>query len=220
MKVILFLSSSILLHGLIFASLVFGGYSLFPKVVQKGSGSIEVEIVIPGQEGSLNFAPMLRSDGPLSENDLKEFVQPPEDFKRLDIFQRASLKESEKNIAFVTNEDIPNRLLNQVSQKAKIPHLVVFSPHDPGSITGIENASQNPAPQYPKIAILKGWEGETVARISVNSEGKVSRIFIAHSSGYSALDKAVFETLQDWQFEKGKTRHIEIPFKFELKNTK
>ncbi len=74
-----------------------------------------------------------------------------------------------------------------------------------------------PPPRYPRLAILNGWEGETIVQLDINSQGEVSNVLIIQSSGYSILDEAVIKTLRAWRFEKASPRVLEIPVKFVLK---
>jgi TonB family protein len=70
------------------------------------------------------------------------------------------------------------------------------------------------------MAILKGWEGETVVRISVDSSGGIESFEMLQSSGFSTLDEAVLKVLPQWHFEKGRARVMDVPFKFLLKSEK
>lgn len=62
----------------------------------------------------------------------------------------------------------------------------------------VENA--NPAPIYPRLARLKGWEGTVILRILVDADGKVQEINIHQASGYSILDDEALKTVKKWKF--------------------
>lgn len=49
---------------------------------------------------------------------------------------------------------------------------------------------------YPSMAKRRGWQGEVRLGFELNSEGKILGAHIAHSSGYSMLDRAALGSLQ------------------------
>lgn len=97
---------------------------------------------------------------------------------------------------------------------------VVHLRADPGALGVAPSTLNNPAPRYPRQAILKGWEGETLVKVSINRDGEVEDITVLRSSGYGVLDEAVMKVLKGWRFEKGKARQLQIPFRFLLENEK
>ena len=80
----------------------------------------------------------------------------------------------------------------------------------------------NPAPEYPKIARKRGYEGTVVLTVLVNEDGQVGNLWVFESSGYKVLDNAAVEAVREWVFEPGRRgdRKIEmwvqIPVMFEL----
>ncbi len=81
----------------------------------------------------------------------------------------------------------------------------------------------NLAPDYPKIARRKGFEGRTLIRAEVLEHGKVGRMQIAASSGFDVLDIAALRSVKVWIFVPGtengeKTRQwVIVPIRFALK---
>jgi protein TonB len=55
-------------------------------------------------------------------------------------------------------------------------------------------------PEYPPEAFEEGIEGRTVLAVVVDSEGKVTRVGIAESSGREDFDAAAREALVQWKF--------------------
>lgn len=47
--------------------------------------------------------------------------------------------------------------------------------------------------KYPKIAQIRGWEGEAIVELVLDSNGKIKSKKIAQSSGFEALDKQALE---------------------------
>lgn len=58
----------------------------------------------------------------------------------------------------------------------------------------------NPRPVYPDIALRKGWEGLVLLRVDVKKNGRVERVGIEKSSGFTALDRAALKAVRRWQF--------------------
>ena len=59
---------------------------------------------------------------------------------------------------------------------------------------------QNKRPQYPALAVRKGYEGVVYLQAKVSKEGDVVLIRTVTSSGYDVLDKAAISAAQDWRF--------------------
>ena len=80
----------------------------------------------------------------------------------------------------------------------------------------------NPAPEYPKRAIRRGWEGRVMLRVRVESNGLPSAVELEKSSGRKILDEAAIETVKKWRFEPAKagamtfSSWISIPVEFRL----
>jgi protein TonB len=59
----------------------------------------------------------------------------------------------------------------------------------------------NPAPQYPRRARQRGWEGRVVLQVAVDPSGRPQTVRIAQSSGYRILDDAAHRTIAGWTFQ-------------------
>ena len=55
-------------------------------------------------------------------------------------------------------------------------------------------------PAYPEISRRRGQEGTVLLELSVDANGRVAKVRIVESSGFSALDTAATEALRDWRF--------------------
>ncbi|WP_052081062.1 energy transducer TonB [Pseudomonas sp. ML96] len=59
---------------------------------------------------------------------------------------------------------------------------------------------KNPAPEYPSLALRRGWEGTVLLRVRVLASGKPAEIQIQKSSGREALDEAAVRAVKRWSF--------------------
>lgn len=82
---------------------------------------------------------------------------------------------------------------------------------------------KNPAPQYPRVARHRGYEGTVVLEALVNQTGRVEDLHLFRSSGYEVLDRAAMKSVQEWLFEparRGEQRvkmWVRVPIRFQLK---
>lgn len=58
-----------------------------------------------------------------------------------------------------------------------------------------------PSPPYPRLARRAGEQGSVLLRLELDHEGRVARVEIVESSGFTRLDRAAQETLSGWRFE-------------------
>lgn len=49
---------------------------------------------------------------------------------------------------------------------------------------------------YPRLAAMRGWEGEARLQLSIARKGTIVAIQIAHSSGFDVLDRSALELVQ------------------------
>ena len=76
--------------------------------------------------------------------------------------------------------------------------------------------------QYPKIAQMRGWQGEVLLTLHLDSNGKVVKSEIANSSGFEALDNKALEMVKKSSFPappdalKGRSFEITVPVTFKL----
>jgi len=59
---------------------------------------------------------------------------------------------------------------------------------------------ENQPPIYPSDARAAGHQGRVILVVSVNSDGSVTDIAIATSSGFGSLDAAAIEAVHQWRF--------------------
>lgn len=89
-----------------------------------------------------------------------------------------------------------------------------------GSLLGREIAKHK---QYPKIAQMRGWQGEAIVDIQIDNNGNVLSSSIQKHSGYDVLDKQALEMVQKAipfppppEALRGSTFNILVPVSFHL----
>lgn len=81
----------------------------------------------------------------------------------------------------------------------------------------------NPAPDYPPIALRRGWEGTVRLRVTLDIQGHPSRVDLAASSGHPLLDESALAAVRRWQFRpatrlgEAVVATVEVPIVFKLK---
>ena len=80
-----------------------------------------------------------------------------------------------------------------------------------------------PRPDYPGVALMRGWQGEVILDVHVAASGSVEKVRVVQSSGYSILDDEALKTIQQsWsfepatRFEKGTFSIVRVPISFQI----
>ncbi|MCY4613669.1 MAG: energy transducer TonB, partial [Nitrospira sp.] len=77
-------------------------------------------------------------------------------------------------------------------------------------------------PRYPRIAKKSGWEGTVLVRVTVEKNGRASKVVVSRSSGRKVLDDAAVKAVRRWGFRPARDGNIPIqsvvviPIKFSL----
>jgi len=58
----------------------------------------------------------------------------------------------------------------------------------------------NPAPEYPRAARNRGWQGTVVLRVKVDAAGKPESVTVEQSCGHDMLDESAATAVKAWQF--------------------
>lgn len=80
----------------------------------------------------------------------------------------------------------------------------------------------NPAPEYPELALDRGWQGQVILRIKVQPSGKPGTVQVKKGTGYKVLDDAAVRTVKRWTFSpalQGSTPiegWVDVPLEFRL----
>lgn len=81
----------------------------------------------------------------------------------------------------------------------------------------------NPPPTYPRIARIRGYQGDVMLDVLVNKNGTVGNLKMIKSSGYPLLDRAAKSSVKNWLFVPGMVGKkkvkmwVRVPIRFELK---
>lgn len=77
--------------------------------------------------------------------------------------------------------------------------------------------------QYPKIAQMRGWQGDVIVDLKLNGDGNVLSAKVHESSGHEALDKQALEMVKKAspfptppEALRGRTFNITVPVSFKL----
>ena len=82
--------------------------------------------------------------------------------------------------------------------------------------------SRSVHPVYPLIAKRSGWEGTVLVRVTVEANGRASKVVVSRSSGRKVLDDAAVKAVKRWAFRPARDGNIPIrsvvviPLKFSL----
>jgi len=82
---------------------------------------------------------------------------------------------------------------------------------------------KNPAPEYPSLAMRRGWEGTVLLRVHVLASGKPGEIQLQKSSGRDSLDEAALAAVKRWSFVPAKQGDVaqdgwvSVPIDFKIK---
>ncbi len=80
----------------------------------------------------------------------------------------------------------------------------------------------SPSPSYPMEALRKGHGGVVTLHVSVDADGNVTAVNVAHSSGDMALDRSARDTMRHWRFhapDSGKPMSFDYPVRFRIETT-
>jgi protein TonB len=79
-----------------------------------------------------------------------------------------------------------------------------------------------PQPRYPAIARQNGWQGKTILRVEIRTDGRVGAVEVLRSSGYAVLDDAAVEAVRAGEFMPARvagkpvSASVEVPIRFQL----
>ncbi|WP_052417088.1 energy transducer TonB [Cellvibrio mixtus] len=116
--------------------------------------------------------------------------------------------------------------VEQVVETPPPPPQPVAPPPPPPITPATANPGylRNPAPEYPELAVERGWEGTVILNVHVLGNGKPSSVEVKISSGRNVLDTAAVQTVRRWSFvpaKQGETpvdSWVEVPIDFKLSN--
>ncbi|MFT6905413.1 MAG: protein TonB [Oleiphilaceae bacterium] len=87
-------------------------------------------------------------------------------------------------------------------------------------------SNANPKPNYPSLAVKRGWQGEVVLGVHVRADGSIEHLTFVKSTNYGVLNFEAYETVRtSWHFkalededEQSESTYIEVPIRFNIAN--
>jgi len=76
---------------------------------------------------------------------------------------------------------------------------------------GAAPRADNPAPDYPYLARLRGESGRVVLDVEVLASGEAGVVRVEESSGYDILDQAALESVKRWRFVPARRNGAPVP---------
>ncbi len=81
-----------------------------------------------------------------------------------------------------------------------------------------EGLGDQPAPEYPREAILLHQEGVVIIRFTVGEDGRVKSAEVVSPCPYAILNQAALRKIRDdWRYPAGPVRYFEVPMEFQLR---
>ena len=213
------LVASLGFHGLVLASVVLGGLTLFylkptspPPVIYLES---RLDVNLPVAEASVvevvappELIPDLLDSPPEARSAQSRFPETP-DFRP----QRVN---PTKEAAVLTVDESAKPLV----ARAAPPQTRGFT-FTPPQV----NPEGCPPPRYPGQAVKRGWEGTVLVRVKVNALGFLEEVVLEKKSGYAILDKEALAAISGWKLKPAYWdshpvgAHLLIPVRFRLSSS-
>jgi len=78
---------------------------------------------------------------------------------------------------------------------------------------------QCPEPSYPRLAVMRGWQGKVWVELALSPEGTVAEATVARSSGFALLDDAAVQVARQSHFRVADRRSGLLAYTFRLTET-
>ena len=146
-------------------------------------------------------------------------VQIPVQSKKREVSKTIPEKTAEKTESRFDSEQTASKALLKAAKQTAATLSPLKMIHEARPIY-----RSNPSPKYPRIARIRGYQGNVLLDVLVNKDGKVHDLNIYRSSGYPLLDRAATSSVKHWLFEPGMIGEekvnmwVRVPIRFELKD--
>jgi protein TonB len=143
----------------------------------------------------------------------KEITQPIS--KPIEISEKKEREKLKEEISVIEQP-------KQVEVQEKIEVIPFVSVESSGAQKNEAEYAYNPAPRYPRVALLRNIQGGLILSVEVSANGEPLEIRVEKSSGYSILDEAAVEAVRKWQFIPAKIgtiairSQVRIPVQFKI----
>jgi TonB family protein len=113
----------------------------------------------------------------------------------------------------------PARQTTPTSPQVAIPARPTGPPTGvPQRLTFGEGEGAQPAPQYPREAVMARQEGTVIVRFTVGADGRVQKAEASKPSSSAMLNQAAVRAVREtWRFRSGPVRLYEVAIEFELR---
>jgi periplasmic protein TonB len=148
----------------------------------------------------------------------KKTVRIPVQSKKIEVPETIPEKTAEKTESHFDSEPTESKELLKAAKQSAAPPSLFKVVHEARPIYRL-----NPSPKYPRIARIRGYQGNVLLDVLVNKNGKVHDLKIYKSSGHPLLDRAAASSVKHWLFEPGMIGEkktdmwVRVPIRFELR---
>ncbi|MBW2603295.1 MAG: energy transducer TonB [Deltaproteobacteria bacterium] len=148
----------------------------------------------------------------------KKTVRIPVQSKKIEVPETIPEKTAENTESHFDSEPTESKELLKAGKQSAAPPSPFKMIHEARPIYRL-----NPSPKYPRIARIRGYQGNVLLDVLVNKDGKVHDLKIYKSSGHPLLDRSAAYSVKHWLFEPGmigkkKTdTWVRVPIRFELR---
>lgn len=116
-----------------------------------------------------------------------------------------------------------------------VPPVAIVTPEPPKPVVPVDTSAARDSygntlwgaigkyKQYPRIAQMRGWQGEAIVELQLDGNGKLKSKKIIQSSGYDALDKQALDMVEKAapfpappEILRGSSFSIKVPIPFKL----
>jgi protein TonB len=149
---------------------------------------------------------------------LQNTVQIPIQSTKREVSKTIPEKTAEKTESHFDSEQTESKALLKAAKQTAATYSPLKMIHEAKPIY-----RSNPSPKYPRIARIRGYQGNVLLDVLVNKDGKVHDLKVYRSSGYPLLDRAATSSVKYWLFEPGVIGEekvnmwVRVPIRFELK---
>lgn len=113
-------------------------------------------------------------------------------------------------IPIIESSQAPVAALQSESTSSKMSSAPISLP------SAADPTFNNPKPPYPITSRENGEQGRVWLSLCVSEHGAISRLHLAESSGYPALDRSALNTVTHWKFRPASQNGAAIPYCYRL----
>ncbi len=149
-----------------------------------------------------------------------------EDKKEITPKAEPRVEPSLKPIEFNNKKEVRQESKQQLKKEETSEMIPLVSIESNGVERSPAEYTHNPAPRYPRAALLKDIQGRLILSVQVSAGGDPLEIRVERSSGYSILDQAALEAVRKWKFVPAKIgttavrSQVRIPVQFKIVSRK